>query len=156
MALLSLALLFSLPALSYAEPIHIQLSGRAPVAHDLDFYKSAAEHLRGKYGISRRSIRRATSSSISITNQVSAISRTSYSPHLTFPSEYRLELFCTGKHWYTVSSLSSMGYATMWYSTAVRFLLNIERRTVTQARAGTTVSRHSCATASIKFPVFVR
>lgn len=69
MALLSLALLFSLPALSYAEPIHIQLSGRAPVAHDLDFYKSAAEHLRGKYGISRRSIRRATSSSISITNQ---------------------------------------------------------------------------------------
>ena len=65
-------LLILLPAISYAEPLHIPLLRRAPATHDMDYYNAMANHLRGKYGISKPPSRRATSANINLTNQVRA------------------------------------------------------------------------------------
>ncbi|KAG6905912.1 hypothetical protein DXG01_016968 [Tephrocybe rancida] len=67
---LSLFALCLLSSLSAAEPLHFTISRRAGPVHDMSYYASAAEHLRGKYGTPNNKGRRATAG-ISMVNQQS-------------------------------------------------------------------------------------
>lgn len=85
MILLSLTLFLFFPALSLSlqadpSPLHIPIVRRANTgARDLNYYAAAAERIRAKYNINvpssstphARRAKRASSSDISITNQVS-------------------------------------------------------------------------------------
>lgn len=67
----SLSLLFLLPAFSWAaEPLHFTLSRRSE-SHDISFYTHAAEHLRGKYGVTKHVPGRRATAGISMVNQQS-------------------------------------------------------------------------------------
>jgi hypothetical protein len=74
MVLLSFALsLVLLPALSYAEPLHIPLVRSAPVPKNLEYFNSIAQDLRAKYGLSNSELGKRSSkqsSSTSLTNEV--------------------------------------------------------------------------------------
>ncbi|KAF5376269.1 hypothetical protein D9615_008554 [Tricholomella constricta] len=68
---LSLSLFFLLPAVSFAaEPLHFTLSRRSG-HHDMDYYASAAQHLRGKYGRTKPVKGRRATAGISMVNQQS-------------------------------------------------------------------------------------
>ena len=68
--LLSLQLsLILLPMLSFAEPLHLEMTRRSSSAnHDADYYNSMANHLRGKYGFKLKQKR--TTTGVSMTNMV--------------------------------------------------------------------------------------
>jgi hypothetical protein len=74
MVLLSFILsLVLLPALSYADPLHIQLVRSAPVPKNSEYFNFIAQNLRTKYrlgdcGLGKRSSKHA--SSASLTNEV--------------------------------------------------------------------------------------
>jgi len=68
----ALALFF--PLIALADPIHVPLARRSSSNRDINYYISAAEHLRAKYSITGKSSsphgKRASHTSIQLINQV--------------------------------------------------------------------------------------